>query len=322
MSKPSVEVSHLTKRFGSTVALDDASFRFEGAGAVGYLGPNGAGKTTTLKLMTSLARPTRGQALINGIEVAAQPHRALWEVGSMVESPEPYPWQTGQQTLEMIARFHDMPQTAARARIRELVDELDLPPLNRKTGKLSKGQRQRVVIAAALLSDPAIIILDEPTSGLDPAERVTIRNVLLRLKKDRLILMSSHLLNEVTEICDHAVFINHGKILLNDTVEAISQRHAATEVEVEFEQPTSPELLRQIAPILPGMRVLSSTTIRAPMEGHRGTRAAILRQCVQLAPVVSFRSASLSLENVYLELMGTTSQERPVDRTPPPPGPS
>ncbi len=319
---PSLEASHLSKQFGSTVALDDASFHFEGAGAIGYLGPNGAGKTTTLKLMTSLARPTRGHALINGIEVAAQPHRALWDVGSMIESPEPYPWQTGQQTLEMVAHFRDIPRKLALARIRELVDELDLPPLNRKSGKLSKGQRQRIVIAAALLSDPGIIILDEPTSGLDPAERVTIRNILLRLKKTRLILMSSHLLNEVTEICDHAIFINHGKILLNDTVAAINQRHTATEIEVEFEQPTTPELIEGIAPVVLDVRVLSPTVVRISFDGQRAKRAAILRHCVDLAPVVSFRSTSLSLENVYLELMGTTSQERPANHGPASPGPT
>jgi ABC-2 type transport system ATP-binding protein len=307
---PTLEARHLSKRYNSFAALDDASFRFEGTGAIGYLGPNGAGKTTTLKLMTHLSNPSAGQALINGVDVAVHPKEALWDVGSVIESPEPYPWQTGQQTLEMVADFRGVPRATALSRIRELVTDLDLPPLSKKTGALSKGQRQRVVIAAALLSDPSIIILDEPTTGLDPAERVAIRNVLLRLKKERLILMSSHLLNEVTEVCDRAVFINHGKILLNDTVAAISERQSGKEVDVEFAQPTAPDQLGPIAPLVTAVRAISPTQVHISFDGNRDKRVEILRQCVRLAPVLSFQSTSLSLEDAYLELMGTTSQQQ------------
>ncbi len=304
-----LEARHLGKRYGSFFALNDASFRFDGPGAIGYLGPNGAGKTTTLKLLTHLANPSAGQALINGVDVALHPKQALWDVGSVIESPEPYPWQTGQQTLEMVADFRGIPRAMALSRIRELTGDLDLPPLTKKSGALSKGQRQRVVIAAALLSDPAIIILDEPTTGLDPAERVAIRTILLRLKKERLILMSSHLLNEVVEICDRAVFINHGKILLNDTVTAISERQTGREVEVEFAQPTAPDRLGPIAPLVTTVRAVSPTRVHISFDGNRDKRVEILRKCVALAPVLSFESSSLSLEDAYLDLMGTTSQQ-------------
>ena len=309
---PSIEAHHLTKRYNSFTALQDASFQFEGSGAIGYLGPNGAGKTTTLKLLTHLSYPTTGQALLNGVDVAVHPKQALWDVGSVIESPEPYPWQTGLQTLEMVAELRGIPRATAAARIRELTTELDLPPLDRRTGRLSKGQRQRVVIAAALLSDPSIIILDEPTTGLDPAERVAVRNILLRLKKDRLILMSSHLLNEVTDVCDRAIFINHGKILLNDTVAAISQRQIGTEVEVEFARPTAPDELGPIAPLVKTVRAASPTQLRITYDGSKEKRIEILRKCVELAPVLSFQSTSLSLEDAYLELMGTTSQQEPA----------
>ena len=305
----SIEARNLTKRYGTFTALDRAAFHFEGKGAIGYLGPNGAGKTTTLKLFSHLARPSEGQALINGIDVVADPKRALWDVGTVIESPEPYPWQTGMATLETVAAFRGMKMAEAHRRIRELIADLDLPPLDRKTAALSKGQRQRIVIAAALLSDPSVIILDEPTSGLDPAERVAIRNVLVRLKQDRLILMSSHLLNEVTDICDRAIFINHGKILLNDTVAAISERRTGTEVEVEFAQPTVPDDLGAIAPLVSSVRAVSPTQLRITFDGKRDTRVEILRQCVALGPVLTFASTSLSLEDANLELMGTTSQQ-------------
>lgn len=307
---PKIEVRHLSKQYGTFFALNDASFTFEGTGAIGYLGPNGAGKTTTLKLLTHLSYPTGGHAYINGHDVAAEPKQALWDVGSVIESPEPYPWQTGEQTLKMVADFRGIPPAKANAKVKELVADLDLPPLSKKTGALSKGQRQRIVIAAALLSDPSIIILDEPTSGLDPAERVAIRNILLRLKKERLILMSSHLLNEVVEVCDRAVFINHGRILLNDTVAAITERQVGTEVEVEFAQPTTPDQLGAIAPLVRAVRAVTPTRVHISFDGKREKRVELVRMCVQLGPVLSFESAQLSLEEAYLELMGTTSQQQ------------
>ncbi len=301
---PSLEARGLTKRYGAFTALEDASFRFEGAGAIGYLGPNGAGKTTTLKLLTGLARPTAGRAFLNGVDVGTDPKRALWDVGSVIESPEPYPWQTGRVTLEMVAAFRGMPAQDARARIKELAADLDLPPLDRKSGALSKGQRQRVVIAASLLSDPDVIVLDEPTSGLDPAERITIRNLLLKLKRDRLILMSSHLLSEVTEVCDRAVFINHGKILLNETVEVIAKRSVDTEVDIEFAVPVPPDQLAPIADLVRSVLPLSPTKLRINYAGRREARPEILRRCVGIGPVISYASSTLTLEDAYLELIG------------------
>ena len=305
---PSLEARHLTKRYGSFFALNDASFEFAGNGAIGYLGPNGAGKTTTLKMMTHLAHPTRGEAFINGIDVHADPKRALWDVGTVIESPEPYPWQTGTAALEMAGDLRGMSRADTRARIRELTSELDLPPMERKTGKLSKGQRQRVVIAASLLSDPSIIILDEPTSGLDPAERIAIRNTLLRLKKERLILMSSHLLSEVTEICDRAVFINQGKILLNETVSAISSMYAETEVDVEFTEAIPADRFVALSGLADGVSLVEPTRFRITYDGRDETRVAILRKCVELGPVRSFAGATLTLEDAYMKLIGVESR--------------
>ncbi|HEV2166180.1 MAG TPA: ABC transporter ATP-binding protein, partial [Thermoplasmata archaeon] len=232
---PKIEAVGLTKRFNSFTALDNASFSFEGGGAVGYLGPNGAGKTTTLKLFTGFLRPSRGQALLNGLDVSRDPKEALWEVGALVETPEPYPALTGRETLSMIGELRGLSREQIRDRTERYARELELPPLDLKSSKLSKGQKQRIVIAAQLMTEPSVLLLDEPTSGLDPAERVVIRNLLVRLKQERrLILMSSHLLQEVTEICDRVIFINRGKILVQDTVENISERFKVTQLTVEF----------------------------------------------------------------------------------------
>ncbi len=300
---PSLEAVDLTKRFDRTTALDGASFRYEGGAAIGYLGPNGAGKTTTLKLFTGLLRATRGRALVNGVDVQEDPKRALWSAGAMIETPEPYPALTARESLAFIGGLRGLASETIRDRTELYAKELELPPLDRKTAGLSKGQRQRVVLAAVLMTDPSVLLLDEPTSGLDPAERVIIRNILVRLKgQNRLILMSSHLLQEVTEICDRVIFINQGKILLQDTVDGIAQRFRSRSLEVEFAQPVASAALAQI-PGVTNVVPLSPTRFRVDYGGATEDRVRILAACQQLAPVASFTNATLNLEEAYMNLL-------------------
>jgi ABC-2 type transport system ATP-binding protein len=313
-----VEAENLTKRFNSFTALDDASFRLVGAGAAGYLGPNGAGKTTTLKLLTRLLRPTSGHARINGIDVTENPKAGLWDVGSVIETPDPYPQQTGQEALEMVGHFRGVTGERLKDQIRRYATELELPPLDQRCGSLSKGQRQRIVIAAAMLSEPAVILLDEPTSGLDPAERIVIRNMLVRLKRDRLVLMSSHLLAEVTEICDRAIFINNGKLILQDTVENIAQRYRETEVDIEFYAPVDPARFAvAINPLATRVETASPSRFRVSYDGTDDKRRSLLEAGQQLGPVRSFYSSTLTLEDAYLALL--RPEAPPLPRTPPPP---
>ncbi len=300
---PSLEAQHLTKRFHEFTALDDASFRFDGGGAIGYLGPNGAGKTTTLKLFTSFLRPTAGTATINGVDVAWDPKAALEDVGAVVESPEPYPALTARETLAMIGQFRGLSGEEIRDRTERLARELDLPPLDQRTAKLSKGQRQRVVLAAVLLPEPSVLLLDEPTSGLDPAERVIIRNLLVRLKhENRLILMSSHLLSEVTEICDRVIFVNRGRIVLQDTVESLANRFRVTSVDVEFSLPVDPARLGSIPGVF-HVQASSATRLRLEFDGSDESRTRILEACQAVGRVTSFSSSALTLEDAYLRLI-------------------
>jgi len=304
MTDSSIEVRDLTQSFNrGPPALRDATFSYTGPGAIGYLGPNGAGKTTTLKLLTGLLRPTRGTALLNGVDVARDRKRALADVGAIIESPEPYPSQTVSEAIEMAGEFRSGLSASLTGEIRQLRDQLDLPPLDARCGRLSKGQRQRVSIAASLVRDPRVIILDEPTSGLDPKERIVIRNLLNQLKKDHLILMSSHLMQEVTEICDQVLFINQGQIILRDTVQNVAGQFRTKAVDVEF---ATPVLLDQIRALGPGFRdaaVVGERRFRIPFDGSTDARAAILRALVGVGPVISYGSASLALEDAYLALM-------------------
>jgi ABC-2 type transport system ATP-binding protein len=299
---PTLEARALTKRFGNFTALEPASFQYAGSGAIGYLGPNGAGKTTTLKLFTQLLRPSGGQALINGIDVAEDPKGALWGTGALIETPEPYPSQTGREALAMIGTFRGLSRETIRDRTERYAKTLELPPLDLRTAKLSKGQKQRICFAGILLAEPSVLLLDEPTSGLDPAERVVIRNVLVELKKDeRLILMSSHLLQEVTEICDQVMFINHGRILLRDTVANVAAKFRVTRLDVEFARPVDLPALRTVAGVT-DVEPVTPTRFRLSFDGSEAARAQILEACQKVAPVTSFSSSSLTLEEAYLKL--------------------
>jgi ABC-2 type transport system ATP-binding protein len=304
MTTPRIEVASLTKNYGGgRPALEDATFAYEGAGAIGYLGPNGAGKTTTLKLLTGLLRPTSGTATINGIDVARDRKHALADVGAVIETPEPYPSQTVTEAIDMVAEYRAGSLAGIPEEIAQLNGKLELPPLGQRTGRLSKGQRQRVVIAAALVRDPRVIILDEPTAGLDPKERILVRNLLNDLKKDHLILMSSHLMQEVTEICDQVIFVNQGRILLRDTVERISERFQTHAVDAEFATPVLIERIRSLAPLVQDVVVIGERRFRIRFDGTTSARTELLRQLVALGPVLSYASASLVLEDAYLELM-------------------
>ncbi len=199
----SFEVAGLSKSFRTgPPVLRDLSFRYEGAGAVGYLGPNGAGKTTTLKLLVGLLRPSRGHAYLNGIDPMVNRKRALWDVGALIETPEPYPTLNVHEALDAVGRARGLSRDDVDREVDRCHELLDLPPLGQRIGWLSKGQRQRVALAATLMGDPSVLLLDEPTSGLDPAERVLVRRLLIRLKRDHLVFMSSHQMLEVTEVCD------------------------------------------------------------------------------------------------------------------------
>jgi ABC-2 type transport system ATP-binding protein len=302
---PKIEVRGLSKRYGrGLLSLTDANFSYEGNGAIGYLGPNGAGKTTTLKLLTGLLRPTEGWAWIDGIDVHKNPKHALADVGAVIETPEPYPTLTVQEAIELASEFRGGRVAEFAPLVRDLHQKLDLPPFSSRTGKLSKGQRQRVVIAAALVRDPSIIVLDEPTSGLDPKERILIRNLLNELKRDHLILMSSHLMQEVTDICDQVIFINQGKILLRDSVEAVGARFQTRAVEVEFAEPVAPEKMASLGSLAKGVTAMGPHRYHIGFDGSNSARADLLVALMKIGPVLSYSSASLMLEDAYLALVG------------------
>src|SRR3989454_6060605 len=241
MNSPSIEAVNLSKRYGSFPALSNLNLKIEGSKCVGFLGPNGAGKTTTLKIFTDMIRASEGRALINGIEVHPNKKKALELAGALIESPEIYPSLTPREALSMVAELRGLPKGERRKTIEDAVAEVKMDEwLDKRVGKFSKGMKQRINIAAALLSDPRIFLLDEPTTGLDPRGMSEVREIVKSLKgKNRLVFMSSHLLGEVTDVCDEGAMIDHGKLLVYDTLSNVTSRFSGGEnvVEVGFVRP-------------------------------------------------------------------------------------
>jgi len=303
----SFEVSGLSKSFLSGPAvLSHLSFRYEGAGAVGCLGPNGAGKTTMLKLLVGLLRPSQGHAYLNGTDPMVDRKEALWDVGALIETPEPYPTLNVHEALDVVGRARGLSRDDVDREVDRCHELLDLPPLGQRVGWLSKGQRQRVALAATMMGDPSVLLFDEPTSGLDPAERVLVRQLLNRLKHDHLVLMSSHQMFEVTEVCDELIFLYQGRILLRDRVDRVAGRIRARQLDVEFDRPVSTEGMTTLRSVATEVAAVSDRRWRVSFDGTDETRARLLELCQHIGPVVQFANTSLILEEAYLELIPKT----------------
>ena len=314
MTNPSIEIINLTKKYGSFTAVSNLSLKIEGAKCVGFLGPNGAGKTTTLKMLTDLIRPTSGQAFINGANVHTHKKAALASVGTLIETPEIYSSLTPREALRMISDIRGVPRSEREKRIDEAVDEVRMGDwTDKRVGKFSKGMKQRICIAAALLSEPTTLILDEPTTGLDPRGMSEVREIVKSLKKkDRLIFMSSHILSEVSDVCDEVAMIDQGKLLVYDTLANVTARFSAnvSVVDAGFLKPLDPSVVSARISTLPDVvsaERLDDRNLRIKYNGGLDVQARILSDLVKLdAGMVSYRPAASALEGVYLNLIKTT----------------
>jgi ABC-2 type transport system ATP-binding protein len=313
---PSIETIKLSKRYNSFTALSELSLKIEGAKCVGFLGPNGAGKTTTLKMLTDLVYPSSGEALINGITVHTNKKKALKSVGTLIETPEIYPSLTPREALTMIARLRGVPTAEIPERIEEAVSEVHMDDwLDKRVGKFSKGMKQRICIASALVNNPCILLLDEPTSGLDPRGMSEVRDIIKSLKaKKRLIFMSSHILSEVSEVCDQVALIDHGKLIVYDTIPNVTSKFSggANIVEIGLKRSLNSQLATQNIAKLPevlSMGQIDDRNLRIKFNGGLDAQEMILANLVSLKiGVVTCKSSSSELEDVYLKLIKETVQ--------------
>ena len=313
MTNPSVEALDLSKRYGSFPALTNLNLKLEGAKCVGFLGPNGAGKTTTLKIFTDLIRPSSGQALINGVNVHTEKKKALQSVGALIETPEIYAALTPREALSMIAEIRGVPKDERGKRIEEALHEVAMDDwIDKRVGKFSKGMKQRVDIASALVSDPTVLLLDEPTNGLDPRGMSEVRSIIRSLKnKNRLIFMSSHLLSEVSDICDEVALIDHGKLIVYDKIANITTKFSGGEntVEVGLNRPTDDSLVGKVSKIngVTAVEKKNNAEIRIRFTGGMEVQESILANLVRMnIGVISYKPAASALEDVYLSLIKDT----------------
>jgi ABC-2 type transport system ATP-binding protein len=314
---PSLEAVRLTKKYGDFTALSDLNLKIEGVKCVGYLGPNGAGKTTTLKIFTDMIRATSGEALINGHSVHREKRAALARVGSLIESPEIYPSFTPREALGMIAEIRGVPGSERKQKIEDVVSEVKMEEwIDKRVGKFSKGMKQRINIAAALLSDPDIVILDEPTTGLDPRGMAEVRDIVKSLKKrDRLIFMSSHLLPEVSEVCDEVAMIDQGKLLVYDMLANVTSKFSgsganANVVEAGFSREVDGASTIKAIESLPNVLAvgrIDSKNLRLTIKAGIEVQEQVLSDLAALRlGLVSFRPSSSALESTYLNLIKDT----------------
>ena len=226
----SISIQHLTKIYGSQKAVNDISFEAKRGEIVGFLGPNGAGKSTTMKIVTSYLAATNGQVLVNGFDVKTQSMEVRQNIGYLPEHNPLYLEMYVKEFLLFVGNMYGLKGILVNKRIAEMVELCGLSAeQNKKIGQLSKGYRQRVGLAQALIHDPSVLILDEPTTGLDPNQIVEIRNVIKTVGKDKTVLFSTHIMQEVEAICDRVIIINQGQIVSDGSLTSLKQNNESLE---------------------------------------------------------------------------------------------
>lgn len=308
---PSIEAVGLTKKFGDFTAVSDLNLKLEGTKCVGFLGPNGAGKTTSLKIFTGLLTASEGTALVNGVDVAKDKKGALASCTSMIETPEIYSSLTPKEALMMLCEIRGVPRSERNKMIDEALAKVKMQEWeNKKVGGFSKGMKQRVNVASTLLSDPEVIIMDEPTTGLDPRGMSEVREIVKSLG-DRLVFMSSHLLAEVTDVCQEVALIDHGKLLVHDTIGNVTAKFAGAGgvVEIGFAGAVNDEAKRKVGS-LDGVQSVEGSNGRhliVRFTGGGPTQQRLFEQIAELKlGATSFRETSSGLEDAYLSLVKET----------------
>jgi ABC-2 type transport system ATP-binding protein len=301
----------LTKKYNGFPALDKLTLTIGSDVVVGFIGPNGAGKTTTIKILTNLIRASEGEAFIEGVNVRTDPKGALMNVGSVVEIPEFYPYLTPVETLAYLGRLRGMGHDYIEERTKAVLEEVHLEEwAGERIGKFSKGMKQRLGIAQALLHQPTVLILDEPTSGLDPRGMIEVRDIIKELRREkRTIFMSSHLLYEAQEVCDWVAMVDKGRLIFFDKVENISRLTGATKLEIRLVEPFTEEQLEAIRNFegVAEVVLVSPDVVNFRFGGSDQERAKMLAEVIAGgAMVVSFQSVGMELEDLYMDLIGSS----------------
>ena len=307
---PAIRTEGLVKTFGDVRALDGLTFSVEPGSVFGFLGPNGAGKTTTVRILTGLARATAGRAWVNDIEVTADLRRAGRHIGYLPQDPAFYPWMTGRELLDHVARVFGLPARERKARVRELLELTGLTKAaRRRIGGYSGGMRQRLGIAQALVNRPSVLLLDEPVSSLDPVGRKELLELIDRLRGQCTVLMSTHILADVERVADTVGIIDRGKLVIEAPQEQLIERYAVPAFEIETEEGFIPQLEVWAESIraLPWVASASTQnhTARVVVRDLGTAKRELVVSALQAGLVLTrYEVVRPSLEDVFMRLVG------------------
>jgi ABC-2 type transport system ATP-binding protein len=320
-----IKVDGLTKRYARTVAVDNISFEVEKGQIVGFLGPNGAGKTTTMRVLTCFLPPTAGTANIAGYDVITHPMEVKKRIGYLPENPPVYPEMEVSEYLNFVGRLKGITSADIHRRVDEVLGRCAIGDVRSKLiGKLSKGYRQRVGIAQAIIHNPDVLILDEPTSGLDPKQIIEIRELLRQLAGEHTIILSTHILSEVEHSCERVIIIAQGKLVAIDSVANLTNRlrgseAVAVEVQASDGSPNPSDVQQRLEQVSGVSRVVMKDSkdgrLQFEIESLQGRqiRSDVARTIVNAGwNLNELRAVGLSLEDIFLQL--TAAEKRDEDK--------
>jgi ABC-2 type transport system ATP-binding protein len=312
-----IEVQHLTKRYGRVTAVDDVTFRVERGEILGFLGPNGAGKTTTMRVITGYMPPTEGRVIVAGFDVFDQPVEAKRRTGYLPETPPLYPDMTVREYLTFVARIKGVPSADRKSRVEQVMKRTWITDMaQRHCGKLSKGYRQRVGLAQAILHNPDVLVLDEPTAGLDPKQIIETRQLIKELAGNHTIILSTHILPEVAQTCQRVVIINKGRVVAVDTPENLTHRlRGAETMYVLVDAPVDATAALQAVPGVTRVAVADRHDRAIGYEVESVRDADIRRELARTVVaqewgLLEMRPLRMSLEEIFLQV----TTEEPTEK--------
>jgi ABC-2 type transport system ATP-binding protein len=318
-----ISVSHLTKKYGRHVAVDDLTFDVEAGEVLGFLGPNGAGKTTTMRMVTGYLPPSKGRIRIDGFDLYDHPIEAKRRIGYLPENPPVYPEMTVRSYLGYVSELKDVPSAQRRAAVDRAIARARLTEVaGKRIGHLSKGFKQRVGLAQAIVHEPPVLILDEPTSSLDPKQRADVRDLIAELKGSHTVILSTHILPEVSEVADRVIIVNRGRIVAVDTPANLGGQLRAREVvKLECAMPAGGDGPREIRDAFAAMVAAGHLTIDAGpdqtwkicLESPVGTDLRAQAAALVVSKgwrLLGLAGEPLSLQEIFLQLTDEDAESR------------
>ena len=314
-----IEIKDVTKKYGSTLAVDNISFEVKDGEVVGFLGPNGAGKSTTMNMITGFIEPTMGQIIINGIDISKRPRKAKKEIGYMPENVPLYYELTPKEFVSYMAELKLIKRNERKSEVEKVLKETGLEEVkNKLIRNLSRGYKQRVSLAGALVGNPDVIILDEPTVGLDPKQITEIRNLIKELGKNHTVILSTHILSEVSQICEKVIIINKGKIIAIDTPENLEKSTKEKNcISLTVEDPN--ENMSKLKEIIPEI-----DSIELVKDNEDGTKQYVVttssendlrKKLFEVLPkqsivIFELKKMETTLEDAFIKLIDKTKEEK------------